>query len=140
VVRAYLEPFDAHLSSAMHTLRSMSAAREPVSIRMRLSSVCVPIRLLVGDKRSDSAPTAEQIQLLLQSAPSVTIDTIAHTGSMIHEERPAAVVAAVRAMLDHSPVRDETADSSNGMTTSTKPSLLRADPVSRRALSIAAGG
>lgn len=99
VLRAYLRPFELDFRGGLRALRAMSEAVEPAPIGSRLHAIQAPVRLLVGEKRSANSPTDEQMLLLSQKLAHFRVDTIARSGTMIHEERPDAVVAAIREMM-----------------------------------------
>jgi pimeloyl-ACP methyl ester carboxylesterase len=95
VLRAYLEPFERNLRASLRALHAMSQAVEPAPIATRLPQVQAPVQLLLGDKQSANMPSSSQIALLARSLPAFRVDTIAHSGTMLHEEQPDAVVHAV---------------------------------------------
>jgi pimeloyl-ACP methyl ester carboxylesterase len=95
VMRAYLEPFERNVRASLQALHAMSQAAEPTPIATRLPYVLAPVQLLVGDKQSANMPTSSQIALLARSLPVFRVDTVAHSGTMLHEEQPDAVVHAV---------------------------------------------
>ncbi|MCC6242765.1 MAG: hypothetical protein IT353_07975, partial [Gemmatimonadaceae bacterium] len=99
VLRAYLEPFDRNLAVALRALRSMAEAQEPTPVRVHLAAIHAPVHLLTGEKHSASTPTDAQIALMVDAIADFRIDTIARAGTMIHEERPDAVLSAILQML-----------------------------------------
>lgn len=100
VLRAYLEPFERNVRASLRALHAMSLAMEPAPIATRLPHVHAPVHLLLGDKPSANMPTASQIALLARSLPVFRVDTIAHSGTMLHEEQPDAVVHAVMQRIE----------------------------------------
>jgi pimeloyl-ACP methyl ester carboxylesterase len=105
VLRAYLEPFERNLRASLKALHAMSQAAEPTPIATRLPHVQAPVQLLLGDKQSANMPTASQIALLARSLPVFRADTIAHSGTMLHEEQPDAVVHAVMQRVEADGIR-----------------------------------
>ncbi len=99
VLQQYVAPFAGDLRGTLRALKAMQGAIEPVSIADRLPLIQAPVHLLVGDKPMGSAPTDAQISLLRRSLSSFTVDTVAHSGTMVHEEHPDVVVAAILAMI-----------------------------------------
>ena len=95
VMRTYLEPFEHDMRGALRALAAMSEAVEPTPIAGRLSLVSAPVELLVGDKLSPSMTTDAQIALMTRELPTFRVDTVARSGTMLHEERADAVVQAV---------------------------------------------
>jgi len=99
VLRAYLRPFESNVRGGLRALRAMSEAVEPVPIGSRLHLIQAPVRLLVGEKHSANSPTDEQLLLLSQKVAHFQVDTIARAGTMLHEERPDAVTAAIHDLI-----------------------------------------
>lgn len=99
VMRAYLEPFERDPRASLRALHAMSQATEPASIASRLPQVKAPVQLLVGDKRSSNMPSESQIGLFVRTLTRFRVDTVARAGTMLHEERPDAVVDAVLMQL-----------------------------------------
>jgi len=99
VVKQYVAPIENDLRGLLRTLGAMQAAVEPVPIASRLARITVPVRLLVGDKPSASAPTVAQVSLLHTQLKRFTIDTLRPGGTMLHEERAADVARAIDEMV-----------------------------------------
>jgi pimeloyl-ACP methyl ester carboxylesterase len=95
VMREYLSPYETDLRRSLRALGRMADAREPVPIAARLPLVRTPVHLLLGAKQSANAPSATEVEQLRRLLPSLTVDTIERAGTMLHEERADAVVAAV---------------------------------------------
>jgi pimeloyl-ACP methyl ester carboxylesterase len=96
VVHAYLEPYEQNLRGALRALRAMNDAVEPLAIAERLPTVTAHVRLLIGDKRSGHTPSEAQIAQLQRGLAHFSVDTVAGAGTMLQEERPDAVVQAIR--------------------------------------------
>jgi pimeloyl-ACP methyl ester carboxylesterase len=99
VMRAYLAPYEQDLRGSLRALGAMNDAVELVPIAERLTAVQAPVRLLVGSKRSANAPTDAQVVLMSQRLVHFRVDTVANAGTMLQEERPDAVVQAIRELL-----------------------------------------
>ncbi len=99
VMKVYLEPFERDLRGALRTLAAMSEAVEPVPIASRLPQVTARVLLLVGDKPSPNMTTDAQVAVMGQALTTFRVDTVARTGTMLHEERADAVVQAILAAL-----------------------------------------
>jgi len=99
VMRAYLEPFERDSRASLRALHAMSQASEPVSIASRLPQVTAPVQLLLGDKRSSNMPSESQVGVFVRTLTRFRVDTVARAGTMLHEERPDAVVDAVLMQL-----------------------------------------
>jgi len=99
VVKQYVAPIEHDLRGLLRTLGAMQAAVEPFPIASRLARITVPVRLLVGDKPSASAPSAAQVLLLQRYVPRFALDTLRPGGTMLHEERAADVARAIDEMV-----------------------------------------
>ena len=99
VAAQYVAPIEADLRGLLRTLGAMQAAVEPHPIESRLGRIVAPVILLLGDKRSSSAPTATQIQLLQTLVKRYTTDTLPVSGTMLHEERPGDVAQAISTLV-----------------------------------------
>ncbi|MFL5507095.1 MAG: alpha/beta fold hydrolase [Gemmatimonadales bacterium] len=82
------------VDGAIDGLRRMSQAIEPESLRERLHEMRVPIRLLVGTAPHASAVKEDEIDLMRTQIADFEVEHIEGSGQYIHEEQPAAVVAA----------------------------------------------
>ena len=99
VVKQYVAPIENDLRGLLRTLGAMQAAVEQFPIESRLARITVPVRLLVGDKPSASAPTVAQVSMLQGHLKRFTIDTLRPGGTMLHEERAADVARAIDEMV-----------------------------------------
>jgi pimeloyl-ACP methyl ester carboxylesterase len=99
VVKQYVAPIEHDLRGLLRTLGAMQAAVEPFPIASRLARITVPVRLLVGDKPSASAPSAAQVLMLQRHVPRFALDTLRPGGTMLHEERAADVARAIDEMV-----------------------------------------
>ncbi len=99
VLRIYLTPYERDLRGSLHALRAMSESVEPVPIANRLQNVHVPVRLLIGDKVSGSAPSSAQIAVLSHSLSHFRVDTVQRAGTMLQEEQPTAVLQAIQQLM-----------------------------------------
>lgn len=99
VVRAYTEPLEHNLGRVFRALRAMAAAQERVPIADRLPRITAPLRLLVGDTPTPSAPSSTQVDLLRRTVADFQVDTIKQAGTMLQEEQPAAVVTVIEELV-----------------------------------------
>jgi pimeloyl-ACP methyl ester carboxylesterase len=99
VVRAYTEPLEHNLGRVFRALRAMAAAHERVPIADRLPRITAPLRLLVGDTPTPSAPSPTQVDLLRRTVPDFQVDTIKQAGTMLQEEQPTAVVTVIEELV-----------------------------------------
>ena len=98
-VKQYVAPIEHDLRGLLRTLGAMQASVEPYPIAARLARITAPVRLLVGDKPSGSAPTVAQVSLLRTHVKRFTLDTVHPAGTMLHEERAAEVARAIDEMV-----------------------------------------
>lgn len=82
------------IKGSIDGLRRMSKAVESQSLRERLSETRVPVRLLVGAMPHPSSVPASEVELLRTSLADFRLDSVPGVGQYIHEEHPAAVLAA----------------------------------------------
>ena len=99
VVKQYVAPIEHDLRGLLRTLGAMQAAVEQFPIASRLARITVPVRLLVGDKPSASAPSVAQVSLLQTHVKRFALDTLRPGGTMLHEERGADVARAIDEMV-----------------------------------------
>jgi len=99
VVKQYVAPIEHDPRGLLRTLGAMQSAVEPFPIASRLARITVPVRLLVGDKPSASAPSAAQVLMLQRYVPRFALDTLRPGGTMLHEERAADVARAIDEMV-----------------------------------------
>jgi len=78
--------------------QGMARSEEPELLRDHLGRITSPVVLLVGEKKHDSGPPSDEVELLIERLTSFVVDTIPESGFFIHEEQPAAVVHVVSAM------------------------------------------
>jgi len=80
-------------------LAATARSREFESLQGRLGEIRVPVVLVLGGAPHDGAVPAPELSLIARTIPQVRLDTVPAAGHFLQEERPDAVVAAVRAML-----------------------------------------
>jgi pimeloyl-ACP methyl ester carboxylesterase len=100
---AYLSPAVRALPATVRAWSRMAAAHEPDRTADALRAASVPIRLLVGGapgpRRRQGGVARAEVDRMRQLAPQLVVDTITGSGWFVHEERPAAVVAAIQSLL-----------------------------------------
>jgi pimeloyl-ACP methyl ester carboxylesterase len=99
VIRAYTGGQTADMGGSIDAFQRMSKAKEGASLADRLHECAMPVRLLVGTVRHPAEVTQDQRQLLSSTLRNFGTDSVTGSGQYIHEEQPAAVLAAV-ARLD----------------------------------------
>ncbi|HET6779292.1 MAG TPA: alpha/beta fold hydrolase [Gemmatimonadales bacterium] len=95
VIRGYTAGQTADLDGSIDAFHKMSKSKESVSLADRLHRCAVPVRLLVGTKSHPAEVTDEQRELLEEKIPNFNSESVRGAGQYIHEEQPAAVLAAV---------------------------------------------
>jgi pimeloyl-ACP methyl ester carboxylesterase len=98
VVDGYTAGARADLDGTLKAYLSLAEAREPEQLVPRLGEVRCPVRLVVGTFPHDGGIPAEQLAALQGGLVTFAIDSVPDAGLHLHEERPEAVVAAVRAV------------------------------------------
>ncbi len=100
-VRQYSAGSTANPGATIDAFRGMAASHEPQRLDGNLHHLRIPVRLLVGGAPHSSGASAAEIAQLDAQISDFSADTLPGVGHYIHEERPEAVVAAVR-RLDQS--------------------------------------
>lgn len=98
VVRGYTAHYRNGVKPVLKTLKRMSDAKEPAPLAPMLPFISTPIQLLIGEANRESGVKPEEFPILA-TLPALTVDTIARAGEMIQEERPDAVIEAIRVMM-----------------------------------------
>lgn len=96
LVESYVAGDLADFGATMDAYRGMARSEEPENLQERLPHIRSPIFLLIGVEPHKSGPPDEEVALLKALVPSLVIDSIPDVGHFIQEERPQAVVDAVR--------------------------------------------
>ncbi|MEX1184149.1 MAG: alpha/beta hydrolase [Gemmatimonadota bacterium] len=98
VVEAYTRPF-GDMDAAFDALGGMAAARDTVPLLPRLRLLDVPVLLLVGAADMSGVTKQDEIEQL-RAIPDFTVVRVDGAGAYIQEERPSAILDAVRALAD----------------------------------------
>jgi pimeloyl-ACP methyl ester carboxylesterase len=99
VIRAYTAGQADDLDGSIDAFHQMSKSKETTSLSDRLHQCQIPVLLLVGTVPHPAEVSRDQRELLRQRLPRYVARSIRGAGQYIHEEQPAAVLAAV-ATLD----------------------------------------
>jgi pimeloyl-ACP methyl ester carboxylesterase len=99
VIRGYTAGQAADMHGAIDAIHQMSKSTESESLAGRLRECKVPVRLLVGTVAHPTEVSRDERALLSDKLPDFKTDSVPGSGQYIHEEQPAAVLAAV-ARLD----------------------------------------
>jgi pimeloyl-ACP methyl ester carboxylesterase len=96
VVAGYTAGAAADLDATLKAYLGMAHAREPERLRDHLGAIRCPVRLVTGGTRHPGAPAAAEVVLLRERLVMFAVDSVPGAGHFLYEERPAAVVAAVK--------------------------------------------
>lgn len=99
VVRGYTAPFDEDIGRALDVLQRMLAAPEPEPLRPQLRRIRAPVRLLLATGAPTDVVPPEEVETLRAELKDFRVELVPRSGLYIQEERPAAVVRAVIALL-----------------------------------------
>jgi pimeloyl-ACP methyl ester carboxylesterase len=99
VIRGYTAGQTADMHGSIDAVHRMSKSTENESLAGRLPECKVPVRLLVGTVAHPTEVSRDERALLSATLPDFRTDSVPGSGQYIHEEQPAAVLAAV-ARLD----------------------------------------
>ncbi|MEJ2215177.1 MAG: alpha/beta hydrolase [Gemmatimonadota bacterium] len=94
VVDAYARGPLRDLGATIAAYRAMNRAREPVPLPEVLDRIACPVLVLRGEK--GRVPQSE-VELVRRHVAMVVVQEIPNAGVFLHEERPAAVAAALTA-------------------------------------------
>jgi pimeloyl-ACP methyl ester carboxylesterase len=84
--------FDATLKAFL----AMAHAHEPAKLGPRLGDIACPVTLVVGTAHHDGDVPPQEVALMTRSILSFEVDSERGAGHYMQEERPAALVSAVR--------------------------------------------
>ena len=96
VINGYTASF-ANFNAALTAFRGMVNSRERAALIPRLSQVSVPVTIMVGAGKPKAGISTADLQVMVKSIPNVRVDSVAGAGQYIQEEKPAAIIEAVRA-------------------------------------------
>lgn len=105
VVRGYSDGATANPGATLDAFRGMAASREPQALAGNLGRIQVPVRLLLGAAAGHGGIADAEVAELEAGLPDFAADTVAAVGHYIQEERPTAVIAAIRRLDAAYPVR-----------------------------------
>lgn len=98
VVTSYTAAYRNDFGGMMRVLKAVSNAREPWPLLPRLSELHVPVMLMVGTGASKPGVKPEDMVAMHAAMPAMRVDTITGVGLWVQEERPDAVVRAIRSL------------------------------------------
>ena len=103
VIEGYTAGPARNLDAALRAYLAMAGAREPERLLPNLPSIRCPVLLLIGAVPHTERPKARDIADLSRRLARFAVDTVAGVGHFVHEERPGAVIDAIRRMAGDSP-------------------------------------
>lgn len=98
VVQGYVKGPGRHMGTTIDAFHRMARSHEPEQLADHLTEIRAPIWLLVGAAPHETAVGDDEIALLRHRVARFRVDSVRGSGQYIHEEQPAAVVRAVRAL------------------------------------------
>ncbi|HEX9105769.1 MAG TPA: alpha/beta hydrolase, partial [Longimicrobiales bacterium] len=96
VMAAYMAPLKDQYQDAITAYKAMASAPERVALAPRLARVKVPVELLVGTAEHDGGIGPDELGIMRSRLSGLSIVPVAGAGHWIQEERPQAVIEAVR--------------------------------------------
>jgi pimeloyl-ACP methyl ester carboxylesterase len=96
VVDGYTTGPRQDLDGTLKAYLRMAESKEPERLVPSLGDVRCPVRLVVGTAPHDGGIPDGQLAALQQGLPAFTMDSVPGVGLHVYEERPEAVVEAVR--------------------------------------------
>jgi pimeloyl-ACP methyl ester carboxylesterase len=95
VVDSYTAGAASDLDATLRAFLRMAEASEPERLRPHLGEIHCPVRLLLGGAPHEGGVPAGDLAALREGLSFLTIDSVPGSGHYLHEEQPAAVVAAI---------------------------------------------
>lgn len=96
VISGYTAGAAANLDGTLLAFLAMGSSKEPEKLKPRMPEIRVPVVLLLAGAQHNAAPSREDVAFLARTLPAFSVDTVPGSGHYVQEERPAAVIAAVR--------------------------------------------
>lgn len=96
VVSGYTAGARQDLDGTLKAYLRMAESKEPERLRPNLGAVRCPVRLVVGTSPHDGGIPEGQLEVLQGGLTSFAVDSVPGAGLHVYEERPDAIVEAVR--------------------------------------------
>jgi len=96
VVDGYTSGARQDLDGTLKAYLRMAESKEPERLVPNLGAVRCPVRLVVGTVPHDGGIPEPQLAALQRGLPSFAMDSVAGAGLHVYEERPEAIVEAIR--------------------------------------------
>lgn len=96
VVDGYTADAARNLGATLAVFAEMAKAKEPYRLAPLLPRVLCPVRLLIGTVEDRGGISPEETALLRNTLPALTVENLPGVGHFIYEERPQAVLDALR--------------------------------------------
>jgi len=95
VMAGYLAPLKGDYEDVIAGYKAMASAPEPLALAPRLARLRIPVVLLLGGAPHQGGPGPAEIALM-HRIPDLSIVTVPGAGYWIQEERPQAIIDAIR--------------------------------------------
>ena len=99
VIHEYTLGYQRNLGATLEALRAMSHAEEPERLTDHLAEIQCPVVVLLGATEHRSGPSSDDVAVLRERMPNVTIELVTRAGHFIQEENPGAVAAAIERLV-----------------------------------------
>lgn len=96
VMAGYMAPLKDEYKAAIAAYKAMASAPEGQALAPRLTRIRCPVELLVGSAVHDGAIGAAELSVMRARISGLTVVPVSGAGHWIQEERPQAVIDAVR--------------------------------------------
>ena len=96
VVDGYTAGARQDLDGTLKAYLRMAESKEPERLVPNLGSVRCPVRLVIGTAPHEGGIPDRQFEALEKGLPNLTVDRVPGVGLHVYEERPDAIVEAVR--------------------------------------------
>jgi pimeloyl-ACP methyl ester carboxylesterase len=98
VVDGYTAGARQDLDGTLKAYLRMAESKEPERLAPSLGAVRCPVRLVVGTAPHEGGIPDRQLEVMQQGLASFTVDSVPGAGLHVYEERPDAIVEAVRSV------------------------------------------
>jgi len=98
VLDGYTSPSGRDVGATIDAFHGMADSHEADALRNHLADIRIPVRLMIGAAPHETAVGPDETEILRSSLPDFALQSVPGSGQYIHEEQPAAVVAAVVAL------------------------------------------
>ena len=104
VIAGYTEHAARDVGATVDALKGMARSHEPWALGPELARLRCPVRLLLGGAPHKGAVPQAEVARLAASVADLEVSVVSGAGHFVFEERPGLVAAAVRALIDATPI------------------------------------